>query len=284
MVSTLLVPWFPEVTCNSPSLKVKNTTNHEQRDQAGEQPMHSHQSMEEARMTTTDTHGRGPGDGTWEAPARPAVDRRRLLLSGAAGGLALAANGLILPGWLTDQAAADNHPVRGIQKRKANHRRKARNRKRRNHRQRSTRNNHGNGFAIIDGIRWGYYSEAGPFNVQFWGRTNAGRSWGILDQKQIPNESFVELRTTDVIGILWINDRYFLRAENFLGALHLTIGYGGTFTSNHGWENGTRILSDYSLAEGNLAPAMVVDGFEFTVERISDDSDFKKPSLTIRRV
>lgn len=214
--------------------------------------------------------------------ARPVVDRRRLLLGGVASGMALAANGLVLPAWLADEAEAAGHPVGNVQRRKSTRRRKARARKHHHHR-RKNRKNHGNKFAIIDGIRWGYYSEAGPFNVQFWGRTNAGRAWGIIDQKQIPNDEFVELRTTDVVGILWINDRFFLRAENFLGALHLTIGYGGTFTNNHGWENGTRVLSDYSLPEGKLAPDMVVDGFRFTVERIDDDADFKKPSLTIRK-
>ncbi len=233
-------------------------------------------------MNTTDESGQIWGNASADSLERPAGDRRRLLLGGAASGLALAANGLFLPERLANEVEADNHPVRGIQKRKAQRRRKARNKKHK--RRQRNKKNHGNGFAIIDGIRWGYYSEAGPFDVQFWGRTNAGRSWGIIESKQIPNESFVELRTTDVVGILWINDRYFLRAENYLGALHLTIGHGGTFTSNHGWENGTHVLTDYSLPEGKLAPDMIVDGFKFTVERIPDDSDFKKPSLTIRRV
>lgn len=213
--------------------------------------------------------------------AKAPLDRRNLLLGGVATGLALAANGLFLPADLANQAEADNHPVRGIQKRKARRRQKARSQKHK--RRKSNRKDHGDGFAFIDGIRWGYYSEAGPFNVQFWGRINAGRAWGIIESKQIANDTFVELRTTDVVGILWINDRYFLRAENVLGALHLTMGYGGTFTSNHGWENGTHVLTDYSLPENKLAPDMNVDGFKFTVERIEDDSDYKKPSLTIRK-
>lgn len=41
-----------------------------------------------------------------EAEAR-AAGSRRLLLAGAAGGLALAASGLLLPDWLVEEAAGD---------------------------------------------------------------------------------------------------------------------------------------------------------------------------------
>jgi hypothetical protein len=205
---------------------------------------------------------------------------RRALL-GAAGGFALAASGLLLPGRLVEDAEADSNPVRRLQQRKNQRRKKARNRKH----SRNRRRTHGKkrGFALIDGIRWGYYSEAGPFDVQFWARANAGRSWGIISSQHIPNDNFVELKTTDVIGILWINERYFLRAENFLGAVHLTLGHGGTFTNNHGWENGTDFIRDYDLKVRALAPDMIVDGFKFTVERLEDDDDYKKLSLSIRK-
>jgi hypothetical protein len=210
---------------------------------------------------------------------------RRAVLGAAGGGFALARSGLLLPAWLGAEAEAANDPVRHIQHRKDRRRIKQRHKKHQGRHHRRTHGNHKanrSPGALIDGIRWGYYSEAGVFDVEFWVRTNAGHGWGLKDSQRVPNEHFVELRTTDVIGILWINHRYFLRAENVFGAVHVRLGYGGNFGST-GWVDGTTVVDDYVLPEYQNAPDMVVDGFKFTVGRAADDDDYKKPSLSIRK-
>jgi hypothetical protein len=200
---------------------------------------------------------------------------RRRLLDAAVGGFALVASGLLVPGRLVEETEAADHPVRGIQRRKEQRRKRVRHEKRRRRTQGANNGSRAPG-AIIDGIRWGLYSEAGAFEVEFWDSRNH------YESRHVQNFEFVELRTNDTVGILWINKRYFFWAENIFGPLWVEIGYGGEWSTTRGWLDGTTVFSGY-LKEYRLAPDMIVDGFKFTVERVPDDDDYKKPSLTIRK-
>ena len=127
---------------------------------------------------------------------------RRHLLGAAARGFALATS-VMLPAWLVEEAEAGNHPVRGVQQRKEQRRAKARHQK---HRDRHRRHNHGDQQenrapgAVIDGIRWRFYTEAGAFDVELW--DNDGWGWSRRDSQRVENEHFVELRTKVLRGAL----------------------------------------------------------------------------------
>lgn len=220
-----------------------------------------------------------------DTPEAPMGGSRRLLLGGSAGGLVLAARGLFLPDWL-DVTAAREGALGGAKGGRHGKNHRGRHRKRTHGDKKEKGKHNRQPGALIDGIRWGYYSEAGPFDVEFWVRAMGEfnpDAWRKQDARQVPNEQFVELRTWDIFGILWINQRYYFEAQNRFGNMSLVMGYGGFFTAKKGWDNGTATVFDALLAEGQLAPDMVVDGFRFTVERVADDADYKKPSLTIRK-
>lgn len=68
-------------------------------------------------MGTQRSHGFETADGGAAEQPAPDVIRSRRALLGAAGGLALATSGLLLPEWLVEETAAAGHPVGRVQKR-----------------------------------------------------------------------------------------------------------------------------------------------------------------------
>lgn len=197
---------------------------------------------------------------------------RRGLLA-AAGGFALAASVLLLPRGL-DGVEAREGALGG--KRGGSHKKhRRRHRHERNH---GGQRNHRQPAALFDGINWGYLSSAGAFDIEYWTDRNT-KGWVILEKRQVANghrDAFVTKRT---VGILWINRRYFVKAKNYYGALEVTLGHGGSFTSDEGWVGGTRVFDD-NVRVGDQAD-MAVDGFKFAVRRSNDDDDYKYPFLDL---
>jgi hypothetical protein len=227
-------------------------------------------------------------DYTREVPTLAHPLSRRHLLGAAAGGFALATSGLLVPEWLVDEAEAGEHPVRRIQGRKEQQRQKRHhrreNRRQLQRRQDDQKGNHAPG-AFIDGIRWGIYSPpgTGAFDIEFWAIDPTLDVWVRAASRHVQGEFFVELRTTNTIGVLWINRRYYFDGTNSFGTLKVSCGYGGSI-GGFGWSNGTTVVDDFALPRyGSQAPDMVVDGFKFSVSSNGEDDDFKKPSLDIRR-
>jgi hypothetical protein len=207
---------------------------------------------------------------------------RRHLLGAAASGFALAASGLLLPERLIEEAAAREGANGGAmggrhgKDRRGGHHRHTHG----DHRDKKGKEGQAP-RAIIRGIRWGVYSPSGSYNVELWDRGDGWSGFSLVESQRWTGANFVELRTNrDILGALWINGRYYLQAFNGIGTPTVTLGYGGTIDSS-GWKNGTTVLESYELRESKLAPPMDVDGIHFQVERLVDDDDFKRFSLSL---
>ena len=93
------------------------------------------------------------------------------MLGAAAGGFALAASGLLLPAWLVEEAAADNHPVRGVQDRKQQRRDKRRHELEHNRRVKRRQRQQGATKApgaFIKGVRMKVVANYGPLKIKWW--------------------------------------------------------------------------------------------------------------------
>ena len=204
---------------------------------------------------------------------------RRALLS-AAGGFALAASGLLLPGRLVEDAAADSHPVRRLQQRKNQRRTTSRHQRRRSKDHNNGKNKGGCTFCIR-GIEWRVNIGSGlSFDVQLWSRAGGGRGWRMVDSQNFGFDS-KDFSTNDTFGILWIGQRYYLLATNDFPYPWVKIGYGGHFGSS-GWVDGTLVTDQYTMHEGDFAPNMHVDNLVFKVYRGDDgEDDYKHFNLTI---
>lgn len=247
-------------------------------------------------------------DGCEVAPgeaAGPATDgchpTRRLLL-GAAGGLALAASGLLLPEWLRPESVAAEHPLNRLKKRQG--RRRTRVRRRKEHRREGERRendqeqdlrNLGRFFFEPKGIEFQVELASGrPIKVDFYrqdlcsGCDDAAIRWQFTDRQSlarpgrgIPAQTF---RTDAFTAAIWIDDRYYIGAQNPAGPVTpwVQLGYGGAFFNDTftGWQDGTTFKS-VDLSEGNSAPAMPVDGYVFNVKRLGDGDDHKVFKVTV---
>lgn len=208
----------------------------------------------------------------------PNPTRRSLL--GAAGGFALAASGLLLPGRLVEEAVADSNPVRRVQQRKNQRRTKARHRRRRSQGRHNGKNK-GKCVVCIRGINWFVNIGSGlSYDVQLWSRAGGGRGWRQVDSQTFGFDSR-QFYTNDTFGILWIGQRYYFLATNDFPYPWVKIGYGGHFGSS-GWVDGTLVTDQFTMHEGDFAPNMHIDNLVFKVYRGDDgDDDYKHFNLSI---
>lgn len=186
------------------------------------------------------------------APAHTAT-RRRLL--GAAGGLAAAASGWLLPSWLVDEvAASDGHHRRHL----------------RRHR----------GFLIKDvafdvtnDLDEHLYGDTWYRFNQFWYATLFG-----VDAHA--KKSFAS-KGRDNLVILPAY-RYYIQANNpYLGAPEVTLAWGGVM-GKEGWSGGTTVVREKPL-DVDASVEMTVEGKRFTVKRTADDDDYKRFSVHIQK-
>jgi hypothetical protein len=198
---------------------------------------------------------------------------RRSLLGSAAGSFALAASGLLLPDWLIEDAAADNHPVRGIQGRKDQRRNKRRHehdrRHRQHHKHKGASKQHPRGSKGIYGIEFRLEIEGyRPIKVSFYG-TGAEFDWRLVKSKTLgPAENDTFGGSLDPCA-LWIDGRFWVEATNpLLDYPKLKLGYGGSVSAS-GWTGG-RTLFDDQMKEGDSLHPSLIDGFGIEVERLTD--------------
>lgn len=216
----------------------------------------------------------------------------RRALFGAAGGFALAASGLLLPEWLDEEAeAADNHPVRGVQQRKAQRRRK----------QRGGRDNHQGHHRRRDDAR--KPPQFGPKGIRLKVVNETGDSFAVcqhwvgtvgwyrirfenLGKKGSTTSTFTNDTEELHAGILFPgNKEPFVWVENpFAGTPNTTYQSGGTF-SPFGYSGGTTIVNHGTLEEG----AETTHRIDFTstrtyaikVRRETDVIGFKSFTMTV---
>jgi hypothetical protein len=227
-----------------------------------------------------------------EFQARHAWNRRSIL-SGAASGFALATSELLLPEWLVAETEAAEHPVRRIQGRADQQRKKQRHR--RAHRREVQRRDNGNdqdraprGAAHYKWI-WFYVYNDRPVttpnqsaSVQGW--ANKG---GITDHYQkvsvlpvsVANGTYhaFDFRDNEAATVV-IDDYFWVNADNSnalpFAPVVLSMGYGGTMTKFGPSDKSTWVEDTHILAE-NEQIVVNMDGHRFTVKRLYDTNDYK---------
>jgi len=216
-------------------------------------------------------------------PALSQAWSRRGLLGAA--GVSLAAGGLLLPVGLVEEAAADNHPARRIQRRKDRRRNKRHHQRR--HSQHRQHHDHGRGGANQ------------PLGIQFDIALNGGGSqiiganftvltvdgYKTVGGKYLKPPSGTARFTTasyaarvDYYDLTIPYGFIFLVENSSQGLPILTMGHHGTF-SEQGWTGGT-IVFQQGMAVGELSPPMKIDGYSFRVTRLSDTKDHVVFSIT----
>jgi hypothetical protein len=221
---------------------------------------------------------------------------RRSLLSGAASGFALAASGLLLPEWLAEEAAADNHPVRGVQDRKQ-HKRDKRRHKREHNRQLKNRQRGGKGSRggiLPDGVKVTVVNRFDTSNIPGQNRNISFTYWhGTVGWVSDSVTRVVNagggtetLETNDLhAGILFAGG-IFAWVESPVGFTpNTTLQYGGTMTT-FGYYGGTIAFDHTPLSVGQETRVDLPFGdvtAAFTVRRNPDAPDFKVFTISISK-
>ena len=210
---------------------------------------------------------------------------RRSLLGAAVSGFALAASGLLLPSWLGEEAAADNHPVRRIQRRKDGQRgqrkRRLERRREQNRRHDKDKNNDGQVGEIYKDIAF-VFEVSGGRSVRVSAH-NLFPSRGYLTDRWVqqgsdgpyaPGSSTrVDLKSRS--AALWIDKNLWIKAENTLLPWEnpvLWFGYGGSFEPDgeQPFDNGTFVAKSV-LNVGNTSYKLERDGYSVQATRLGDD-------------
>jgi hypothetical protein len=210
------------------------------------------------------------------------LSRRALL--GAAGGLALATNGLLLPDWLIEEAEADNHPVRRIQHRKEEKREKhLKELERRRNQQRREKGHDGRGQGFLKDIVLtvdNILDEFVPADLwsEFNGNWRADLAGGMdaNSQEKFPHGH----RKYDHLAYVPFY-RYLIELNNpIAGFPWVTLAWGGVM-GRQGWGGGTTVVFKKGLEEFQVV-GMTVEGYRFVVQRLPDDNNFKYFTLRIQ--
>lgn len=253
--------------------------------------------------STREGHGQD-----WDGIAEDASDRlnagcRRRLLGGAAGGLALAISGLILPDWLEDAEARSGalggaHGGRNGQNRRGrrhhSHKKRAHGN---NHRKNRKKKQKPGASGVYLGIEFRVELISGrPIKVDLYHQhvcvgadhCDSSTRWEFIDRdtlampgQGLPTRTF---STESTYAALWINDRYLVRGSNAQWEVpDIEMGYGGEFINYTylGWRNGTSLGTNH-LKEGESAPAMQVDGYTVNAKRLDDDKTKKRKVFEVK--
>jgi hypothetical protein len=224
----------------------------------------------------------------WEG--QPAWSRRAVF--GAAGGLALAASGLLIPEWFVEEAAADQHPVRGVQHRADKRRQRRRHQlMQRRQRRRKQGGSKGNPGAFIKGIKLNLVNEYQSNSVS--GRYYSGTvGWDRGRGFNIPLHGSETFETGKLhAGLLFrvIGDGPFVWAENPLTSIpDVNVEVNGELTPND-YINGKFALAHEALKEGQETSVVVPEwtgapqNIKITFRREDDTDDFKVFTITITK-
>lgn len=240
-------------------------------------------------MTMTfDGQENGVADTMEDAPEQATLGRRRFLLGGIGGGLALTAGGLMLPDrFLAEVAAREGANDGALGGRHGKDRHGRRHRRQRHHQRHRRQNDHGrgDGFNPIKGIEFRVtVSGARSVSVESYRhRWDDFTEWEqYKETKSIAPGNTATLQIANPAGLpiacrgaIWIDGRYYVDGRNpVFGTVALMVGHGGTLRDGELWKNGTVAFSD-TIEERRAAPAMVVDGVSTTVTRLNDEEHFK---------
>jgi hypothetical protein len=187
-------------------------------------------------------------DDTFEDLTGATAHSRRSLFRGAAGGTALAASGLLLPAWLIEDVAAGNHPLRRVQDRKERRRGKARHKKHHGrHRQREKKRKQNSQKRDIGlrGIQFEITVKGGPLPVQFY-LLDGVHGLRLVDTRTVEPGEPIALNTLETFAAVWIDNRYYLDAVNYLPPLDMqqTVGLWGKIDPKRGWIDGSIFFKD----------------------------------------
>ena len=220
---------------------------------------------------------------------RRGTSRRGLL--GAAGGFALAASGLLLPGWLAEETAArpDTAFSGQLGGRRGKNRRgvdKAKRREKKHHGRWNARNGArpGSGAPHIRWIKFFVYNDRPVTTpnqsaaVRGWANENgddAENSWDRLPLVSLANGTYTgEFELFEYKeGAIVIDDHFYVEADNssLFIPVSIVLAYGGTMTAN-GYQGGTRLDVIY-LSEDHQSTTNV-DGRLFTINRLWNTDDY----------
>lgn len=226
-------------------------------------------------------------EGERRAPETGPGGSRRSLLGAAGGGLVLAASGLLLPGWLVEEAAAGAPPVHTVQnrkqKRRQKHRRdlKHRRKARRNKERPAPGNNWRSGLTFYifnDGPSplafdaYGYYADGGIFSPEAW---HKGYSETIN-----PGQSRWD-RTGMQVSAVYIDQRFWLMANNpLVGWPEIYLRYDGkieppTFVGY----TGKTSISGMGFVVDLPAIERTIDGRRFSIQRKENEGYDGQPHI-----
>jgi hypothetical protein len=226
----------------------------------------------------------GSGPGPWNAGSR------RSLLGGA-GGVALAASGLLLPDWLAQDADAADRPLQRVQDRKtrqrAQRRRRLERRRERNRRDDKQEDKSPGRDPLSIRLIEFIVEVTGPHPIKadlYWPRYRPGKPqfWDLKGSKSVAPSAKESFAAGDIDAALWLDDRILVRAANEpILEPTLKVGHGGAFwAGERGWEGGTVVFDDRLLKDQGT-PAFSLGGYGVRVVRVSDSDDYIRYNVLV---
>lgn len=215
----------------------------------------------------------------------PGLTRRRWVAT-ATTGFVLSAGGLFLPELVRETEARSGANGGELGGRHGKNRR-GKDQKR----SRGDKKEHGGKGHDDPPGRWGrgiefavdYGRSSGSLKVEFYAvsrRTPGGDEWASFATRTVAPHAGASYAVDAPHLSVWIAGRYFVGAiNNATWYPSVTLGYGGSWSTS-GW-SGTVVVDDRSLRENEVAPAMNVDGYSFSVKRETDSDANKRFTLVI---
>lgn len=226
-------------------------------------------------MMISRAHAGADGESTLadQGTVERAAGTRRVLLGGAASGIALAASGLALPGQF-EEAEAREGALGGAKGGRHGKNRRGRRRKRTHGKKKDKPRGGGpirvQPFAFFLDL----YADHTPIKVDFYStrlRPGQGDLWQLKESKSLVRAAGVSFATAEIKAAVWIDDRILIDASGRVPGVR--IGHGGDFwAGNRGWQGG-KVVFDEGLEVQSLTPAFEMEGYRIRVERLPDDGD-----------
>jgi hypothetical protein len=178
-----------------------------------------------------------------DAPEEPTAGSRRLLLAGAASGLALAASGLLLPDRLEEVDAREGalggaKGGRRGKDQRGRHKHRDHGKKKDKGNDKNKDQNDDTPRGLFRGIRYTVSSRRGSYPVEFYVTPPGLFDTGVrlAETKTVSPNNPITLQTGEGWGALWIEGRYFLSAKNVLpSGTEEKVGLWGHIDLNIGW-------------------------------------------------
>ena len=236
-----------------------------------------------------------------DLPASPVLESgagktatRRQWVAAAGGGLALAASGLVLPGWLEEAEARDGAYGGGLGGRHGKNRRGVDKAKRRDKGERRDKKHDGrgngrggarpgSGALHVHWVKFYVYNDRPVTTpnqsaaVRGWGNMNGEPDpWDRLPLVSVANGTYTgEFEMFEYTqGAIVIDDHFYVEADNstIFVPVAVRLYYGGTMTAD-GYQGGTQVEDAWFLKE-DQQKTWTMDGRLFTIKRLYDTDDY----------